>query len=248
MVNTGVCVLSEAHQELVRHRTWERYARAVGVSTATADASVVGERIYIDIRDSGLYLDRHLTSPLTGGIVSVRRLYLDKIQDVARVSEGKAKKLMEACVWCMLSSRHSNGVSLEVIDYTEAFCYLVSWPEELDLEAINRSFNRDDATEEGAEAIALLIALDRTEFTAVERASTATGIDYWLGYKDKLNNPFERAARLEISGIHKETANNTVQMRINAKLSQTLPTDHTFSVYVIVVEFSKPYATIVLKR
>jgi len=90
--------------------------------------------------------------------------------------------------------------------------------------------------------------MDRTEFEAVERASTTTGIDYWLGYKDNLNNPFERAGRLEVSGILKETVNNTVKMRIQRKLSQTLPTDHMFRVYVVVVEFGKPYATMVMKK
>jgi hypothetical protein len=189
-----------------------------------------------------------LISPLTGGIVNVSKLYLDKIQDVTRVSEGKAKKLMEACVWCMVSSGHSSEVILEVIDAAEIFSYLISWPPHLDLEAINRSLNQDDATEEGAEAIALLVALDRTEFEAVERASTTTGIDYWLGYKDNLNNPFERAGRLEVSGILNETVNNTVKMRIQRKLSQTLPTDHLFRVYVVVVEFGKPYATMVMKK
>jgi hypothetical protein len=54
-------------------------------------------------------------------------------------------------------------------------------PPHLDLEAINRRLNQDDATEEGAEAITLLVAMDRTEFEAVERASTTTGNDYWLG-------------------------------------------------------------------
>jgi hypothetical protein len=189
-----------------------------------------------------------VASPLTGEIVSVSKLDLDKIQDVARVSEGKAGKLMEACVWCMVSSEHSNGVILAVVDATETFSYRVSWPKHLDLEAINRSLNQDDATEEGAEAIALLVAMDRTDFDAVERAATTTGIDYWLGYKENVNNPFARAGRLEISGILKETANNTVKMRIQRKLSQTLPTDHMFSVYVVVVEFGKPYVTMVLKK
>ena len=180
--------------------------------------------------------------------MNVPKLYLDKIQDVAKVSEGKAKKLMEACVWCMVSSGHSNGVILEVIDGPEILSYLISWPQHLDLEAIKRSFNQDDAVEEGAEAIALLVAMDRTEFEAVERATTTTGIDYWLGYKDNLNNPFERAGRLEVSGMLRETPNNTVKMRIQRKLSQTLPTDHMFRVFVVVVEFGKPYAMMVMKK
>jgi len=180
--------------------------------------------------------------------LSVPTFHLDKIQDVAQLSEGKAKKLMETCVWCLVASTHANGVSLQVDDDSTTLTYLLRWPKKLDLEAIKRSLNQDDATEEGAEAIALLVAVDRTEYTAVERASTSTGIDYWLGYKDNFDNPFKRAGRLEISGIFKESDTNTVKTRVKGKLAQTLPTDRTFSVYVIVVEFSKPYATMVLKK
>jgi hypothetical protein len=181
--------------------------------------------------------------------VSVPTLYLDRIQAFAQISEGKAKKLMETCVWCLSASKHSNGVSMQLNDQISTFSYLVTWPTNLDMEAINRSINQDDATEEGAEAVALLVAIERTDFTAVERASTTTGIDYWLGYKDNPpNNPFQRGGRLEISGILKETEQNTVQARIKGKLQQTSPTARTFAVYVIVVEFSKPYATMVLKK
>lgn len=180
--------------------------------------------------------------------MTVPTLYLNKIQDVAQVSEGKAKKLMETCVWCLVAAKHKNGVTLRVDGDSPTSFYAVSWPSKLDLEKINRSFNKDDAIEEGAEAIALLIAVDKTEFNGVERASTSTGIDYWLGHKDNLNNPFKRAGRLEISGIFEESETNRVKTRLKRKLEQTSPSDNTFSVYVIVVEFSKPYATMVLKK
>jgi hypothetical protein len=126
--------------------------------------------------------------------------------------------------------------------------YLVTWrDDEIDEDAIVRSYNKDDATEAGAEAIAFLVSIDRTPFTAVERAITTTGIDYWLGYKENPNNPFERAGRLEVSGILVENPTNKVSTRVTKKLKQTEPTDHTFPVHIIVVEFSEPYATMVLK-
>jgi len=53
---------------------------------------------------------------------------------------------------------------------------------------------------------------------------------------------------LEISGILAENPGNTVTSRINLKLKQTQPTDHTFPVYIIVVEFSKLWAKMVLKN
>ena len=175
-------------------------------------------------------------------------LHLDKIQDVIQVSAGKARHLMETCVWCLLASSHANGVNIRVDEDGASDSYAVSWPdEEVDVPAINISYNQDDATQYGAEAIALLVAIERTEYTAVVRAMTGTGIDYWLGYKDNLNNPFKRASRLEMSGLFKESATNTVKSRVKAKFPQTRPTDHLFSVYIIVVEFGEPYATMVKK-
>jgi hypothetical protein len=137
---------------------------------------------------------------------------------------------------------------MKVIEESSNDSYSVRWPDEdIDEEAINRSYNQDDATEDGAEAIALLLSIHRTEYTAVERSTTTTGIDYWLGYKDNLNNPFKRAGRLEMTGIFKESETNTVKSRLKTKLQQTKPTDKTFSVYVVVVEFGQPYATMVKK-
>ncbi len=137
---------------------------------------------------------------------------------------------------------------MKVIEESCSNSYILSWSDaEIDLEAIRWSFNQDDATEDGAEAIALLLAIDRTEYTAVQRAVTTTGIDYWLGYRDNLDNPFKRAGRLEISGIFNENETNTVAARLKGKLRQTLPTDHTFPVYIVIVEFGQPYATMVKK-
>ena len=175
-------------------------------------------------------------------------LHLDKIQDVVQVSAGKAKQLMETCVWCLLASNRVNGLTMRVTEESLNDSYFVIWPDEhIDTEAINRTYNQDDAIEDGAEAIALLLSIHRTEYTAVERATTTTGIDYWLGYKDNRNNPFKRAGRLEVSGIFEENESNTVKNRVKDKLRQTKPTDRTFPVYVIVVEFSQPYATMVKK-
>jgi hypothetical protein len=174
-------------------------------------------------------------------------LELNKIQEVAQVSIGKAKQLMETCVWCLLNRKHKNGLTMRVVDGVD-YSYLVTWRDkDIDEEALSRSYNDDDAIEAGAEAIAFLISIARTPFNAVERATTTTGIDYWLGYKDNPNNPFERAGRLEVSGILAENESNTVKARIRNKLKQTAPTDNSFSVYVIVVEFGEPYTTMVLK-
>lgn len=101
-------------------------------------------------------------------------------------------------------------------------------------------------TEKGAEAIAFLIATSYTDFEVVEEASIGTGFDYWLGYNEENENydPDNFLnARLEISGILKETPQNTIESRIKSKKEQTKPTDGTgLPAYISVIEFSNPKA------
>ena len=89
-------------------------------------------------------------------------LKLDAIQQVAKVSEGKALALMESCIWCLTYCQHSSGVKLRIVQSDETFFYLVTWPEgNIDPDAIRRSYNRDDAIEDGAEALAFLVCVER---------------------------------------------------------------------------------------
>jgi len=180
-----------------------------------------------------------------------RELNLHNIKEYVQLSEGKTKQLMETCIWCLVHCKHSSGVKLRVEDENNTDYYSLIWSnDKIDHEAIFRSYNKDDATECGAEAIALMLSIQRTEYTAVERAITTTGIDYWLGFKNRNPNyPFHRASRLEISGIMTESITNTISSRVKRKIKQTKPTDYTsFPIYVIIVEFSKPYAIMVLKN
>ena len=176
-------------------------------------------------------------------------LNLDTIQAATRISSGRAKQLMEGCVWCLLTCKHSNGITLGVVADGKPDAYSVCWNDsEIDVAALNRTYDEKRGIEDGAEAIALLLVTSRTDYNAVQRTILGTGIDYWLGYQENLNNPFKSASRIEISGLLSENSTNTVKRRVASKLEQTKPTDHTFPVYVIVVEFSQPYAQVVLKK
>ncbi len=176
-------------------------------------------------------------------------LYLNKIREVAQVTQGKALTLMDACIWSFGHCGHSNGTSMMVVQSPNQSHYKVSWPEGAVVdEELQRSYNTEDAAEDGAEAIAFLLVPEITDFTAVNRAVRGTGIDYWLGHKDNADNPFRGGGRLEISGIMIENDSNLVSARIKKKLTQTNQSDGTFPAYVVVVEFGKPYATVVLKK
>ena len=167
------------------------------------------------------------------------------------LTENKAAMLKESCVWCLTKCEHSNGVIIESLFCDRSDCYRVIWDEgSINLDNILRAYNSDDAIEFGAEAITFLLIREHTPYTAIERAVKGTGIDYWLGYKP--DNPtiiFSTTdARLEITGILKERGTNTIKNRIKIKMKQTETSDHTFPVYISVIEFSRPKAEMVIKN
>ena len=182
----------------------------------------------------------------------VQQLMLSNLRSgIPALTESKANVLLESCVWCFTECGHRNGVKIKSIYCDNNACYSIGWPEkEIDIESLKRTYNRDDAVEYGAEAVTFLLILELTPFTAIRRAVTGEGIDYWLGYEnnDRLNIFSQADARLEISGILRERGSNTLKNRIRAKTKQTKPTDHTFPVYISIVEFSVPKSEMVVKN
>jgi len=105
-------------------------------------------------------------------------------------------------------------------------------------EQIERSWGDvDEATEDGASGVAFLLTLRMTDYTVIERSAKGTGIDYWLGYRDA--NPFERAARLECSGIAKGDGAD-VRARVREKMKRAANANGSPPVYVCVTEFGAP--------
>jgi len=186
--------------------------------------------------------------------VIVIELRLDSLESgIPALTSRRAGVHMEACVWCLLECGHSNGVHLKVTEQQNGLCYYrLFWPEnEVDIEAINRTYNKDDGPEDGAVAIALLLIREKTDYTAVRRSVTRTGIDYWLGYKSVLDNQIfaRESSRLEVSGILKQNRSNKLKYRIEKKLEQTKRSDYSsFPAYVVVVEFSQPKAEMILRN
>ena len=85
--------------------------------------------------------------------------------------------------------------------------------------------------------ISLLIAAQLTDFKYVEASKIGDGIDFWLSKTDE----FDFFARLEVSGIHKTTKENSIKRRLKIKLTQTNQSDSTnIPVYICIIEFSKP--------
>jgi hypothetical protein len=99
--------------------------------------------------------------------------------------------------------------------------------------------------DDAACAIALLLIRELTEYTAVSKARVGTTVDYYLIPKTQNTNLIfnEAEARLEVSGILSETKSNTVKARIKEKRERLTKND--MPTFIVIVEFSNPYAKVV---
>jgi len=48
-------------------------------------------------------------------------LNLHNIKEYVQLSEGKAKQLMETCIWCLRYCKHTYGVKLKVEDENNTY-------------------------------------------------------------------------------------------------------------------------------
>ena len=100
---------------------------------------------------------------------------------------------------CLESQDHGRGVQLFVRGDRDN-CYSLEWPQVT--EQVLRGFNDpEEATEFGAVSVAILLAKSEVGYSVIERSRKGTGFDYWMGEESEF--PFERKARLEVSGIRR---------------------------------------------
>ncbi|BAY59300.1 hypothetical protein NIES2135_61770 (plasmid) [Leptolyngbya boryana NIES-2135] len=86
-----------------------------------------------------------------------------------------------------------------------------------------------------------------SNLTIIERSvkGKGFGFDFWLGSIDDSDTPFQRKARLEVSGI-RQGSETLLQSRINMKLRISL-SDTVAPGYIAVVKFGTPKARLVEK-
>jgi len=174
------------------------------------------------------------------------RLSFDKlVSGELGLSPNGGGYFADAASYCLHLNNHSNPVSLAVSGDL-SFPATLKWSSIGDVHARTHA-DLQEAAEYGACAIGIVIAVQLTEFSGIERSVKGTGIDFWL-----VNNPdehgiFQRSARLEASGIFRGSE-AIIKARVNQKLAQTKPSDHVgLPAYVAVVEFSSPEARFIAK-
>jgi hypothetical protein len=151
-----------------------------------------------------------------------------------------ASSCYEACMVCLHWNNHIDGVILELYGDNQATMVL-RWDDYFD-DQTNRAWkDQEYTTEHGAICISAMLVKKFTDYTIIERSRKYTGFDYWLGKEDEI--PFKNSARLEISGIFKETEQNTIYKRFGIKKKQTNQSDETrLPAYISIIEFGKPKA------
>jgi hypothetical protein len=93
--------------------------------------------------------------------------------------------MAQAAEVCLDNQAHTSSVRL-VIDGTFTAAFSLSWSERV-TEAKRRFWNDlEEATQQGAYAVAMLIIRALTGYTVIERSRKGTGFDWWLGTEDNL--------------------------------------------------------------
>jgi hypothetical protein len=160
------------------------------------------------------------------------------------LTAASGTRLAEAASVCLEEQGHDLNPSL-IVTGTGAGTWAMA---RLAVDATMRACydDPDEATEEGACAIAILLAEAITGFQVVRRSRKRTGYDYCLGTRDSL----DFSARLEVSGI-REGTDSMVKARSKQKREQTRQSDSTqgdLPAYAVIVEFSKPQAVVDERR
>ena len=155
------------------------------------------------------------------------------------ISASLGTALSEAGGVCLESQNHKRGIRISVRGYSNN-SYSLTWPSIT--EQSRRTWNDpEEATEQGAVGIAVLLAKREMGDAVLDRSRKGTGFDYWIG--DDASLPFQNKARLEISGI-RQGNDTVVKARVRQKMNQTSRSDGIFPAYVIIVEFGRPLAEV----
>jgi len=172
----------------------------------------------------------------------MRKLNLDDLKlGQPGISKIMATFLVEATVVCLVLNGHKSGVILTVTgDIEENF--QLFWTDEVTLQKIRTWKDKNEATEYGASAIAILLIFVLDSLVIKERLPQNDIADYSL----RTLQSEEQKGKLEVSGIWKETTTNTAKTRVKVKLNRLTKSSsvRNLPVYVIVTEFSSPKSKI----
>lgn len=176
---------------------------------------------------------------------SISAVELDVLlQGLPGVSPVRAQAHLEACMVCLDDQQHHSGVEMQVDGDIDTKLKII-WNGDVTEQIILSWKDEQEATEEGACGLAFLLVLRLTDYTVIERSRKESGFDYWLGYGDDL--PFQRSARLEVSGIRHDNNQKELKARVRKKIKQVEKYPNPLPAYIVVVDFGEPRSRMVLR-
>ncbi|MCX6366941.1 MAG: hypothetical protein NTX57_09550 [Armatimonadetes bacterium] len=156
------------------------------------------------------------------------------LQGFPALTAATGARLAEAATVCLDRVGKSGTLTLSVAFESVEYEYPLTVLEVT--ETMRACYNDlQEATEEGASGVAILLARELTGYPAVLRSRKRTGFDYWLG--ETSDPPFR--ARLEVSGIVWGDE-SSLEARVREKELQTLRFDRAgLPSWIIVVLFQE---------
>lgn len=176
----------------------------------------------------------------------MRTINLDILKEgLPGITAATGSFIHEAILVAMAKHGHQTGVILK-IEGTFQENFILTWQKNPSKKVINAWKNDADIASYAAVGLSLLLMIALTTFKTFELAEYGTGIDYWMDeHLSVASKVFKRKARLEISGIFKETKSNSIQMRVNLKKKQIKKSDSTkLPAWIAIVAFNEPKSKI----
>lgn len=149
--------------------------------------------------------------------------------------------LVEAAVVCLTTKGHVSGVGMHTTGDGSTATVRVHW-DRLDIRAIASHDDQQEATENGAVAIAIELVRRGTGLEVVRRSRKHTGFDWHLGHRSGAP-PFAETTCLEVSGVLNETS-TTVADRLRRKVEQVKRGGTGLPGFAVVVGFAGPCAAV----
>lgn len=176
-------------------------------------------------------------------------LHLEQILNLNALALGYATAMLEAAVVCFSDQEHQSDLELPVIinDRSDKKAIQLHWDLKIS-KNIRKSYQEPSRTTDyGAMCIAVLLSTLLVEnCNAVEPTIGNNGFDFYLCDEEDEYNFY--LARLEVSGIRKESKTNTVAKRVGIKKQQTRRSDNSgLPAYICVTEFGTPKASYIKK-
>ncbi len=177
-----------------------------------------------------------------------KALPLINLSDLGAVSfpgltKAQGNNLAEAAAFCLHLLGHVQGVQLRVTDGAKV-SYQITWTNLPNNVAAARN-DHQEATEEGAAGLAILLAQRHLGYDVTLRSRKGTGYDYRMR---KLGAQGEEVtARFEVSGTL-DPPPSEVNRRMNRKIKQVKAHEQPWDdspAFVMVIEFKTPMARIV---